>query len=890
VPVPAPLNRRHCVAAVALALILAFAGGAARAAEPTYAFADTPGKLPKTVVPVHYALDLRPDLDASLLTGSEVVDIEVREPTDRLVLNAANMTLSEAVLEDRPGDIAGIALDATAETATLTFPQPLGVGRHRLRIAFTAHINRFGRGLFAVDYPTDAGRKRMLATHLEPTGARRVFPCWDEPAFKASFAPVVTVPENFLAISNMPVAREEAATPGFKRITFAATPAMSSYLFVLAAGELERLSAPLDGVMVSVVTTAGKKAQGQYALDSAIGLLAYYNEYFGIKYPLPKLDLIAVPGGIGGAMENWGGIVFFEPRLLFDPATSPETARRGIFSIIAHEMAHQWFGDLVTMAWWDDLWLNEGFASWMDAKASDALNPRWHVWLNTGGAKQAAMREDARLTAHPIQQPIGDDREALTVFDTITYNKGRSLIRQIENYLGENAFRAGIRRYIADHAYSNATTADLWQALQAETGKPIADIAGSFTRQAGVPLILAERRCDGERQRLALRQERFVANDPAPHPELWHLPLAVGEAGAGQPAETILLGAASAEIEAGRCSAIQKLNLGDIGYYRVQYDAETAAALAHAIDRMAPADRVNLLADSWALVDAGRVAPARFFDLVDAVAADEALAVWDEIMRPLYRLDYLERGRPGRTAVQARARAWARPAFEKLGWTPHSGEDLDRAVLRIRLIRFLADMNDQTILGEAQRRFAAFEKEPASLPPGLRDVVMSCVGHAADRAIWNTLLALARRTTSTEERVRYYAALAGARDPALARETLRLVLTENLTPELAARLVFTVAGTGEHPDLAWSFVQDNYQALAAQEGPTFSDHFAADLLRNFTDRARAAELAGFAPAHATSAGRIQAARAEEGITLNADVIEHQLPTIEAWIEARGAQR
>jgi aminopeptidase N len=315
-----------------------------------------------------------------------------------------------------------------------------------------------------------------------------------------------------------------------------------------------------------------------------------------------------------------------------------------------------------------------------------------------------------------------------------------------------------------------------------------------------------------------------------------------------------------------------------------------AAALLRAINRIPPADRVSLLADTAALAEAGRAAPGRVLDLIDAVAADESLAVWDEILRTLERLDYVERGRPGRSAVQARARAWARPAFDKLGWVPITGEDLDRAILRVRLLRFLGDMGDPEIVDEAKRRFAAFENDPTSLRPSLRDVVMHLTGRSADRAVWERLLALARRTTSTEERVRYYAALAGARDPALAQSALRLVLAENLPPELAARLVFAVAGAGEHPDLAWTFVKENYRALEAQQGPTFPDRFAADLLWSFSDRGHAAELASFAPAHATPAGRIEAARAEEGILLDADFIDRQLPAIEAWIASHPAPR
>jgi aminopeptidase N len=881
----------RCSAWLAFGLIVAGGGpGTALAADAPYAFERTPGHLPKTVVPLNYAIELRPDLDNALLSGSEIVDIDVRAATERLVLNAANMTLAEAALAEDPGERASIALDATAETATLSFPHALAIGRHRLRLAFSAPINHFGPGLFAVDYPTETGRKQMLATHLEPIGARRVFPCWDEPAFKASFETAVIVPERLLAVANMPVASETPAGPGLKRIVFAPTPKMSTYLFVLAAGELEKVSAQSDGIAISVVTTAGKSAEGRYALESAVRLMAYYNDYFGIKYPLPKLDLIAVPGGIGGAMENWGGIVFFESTLLFDPANTSESAKRHIFGIIAHEMAHLWFGDLVTMAWWDDLWLNEGFATWLQAKASDALNPDWHVWLTVGGATEAAMREDGRRTAHAIEQPIADDREAASVFDAITYNKGRALLRQIEAYVGEDVFRAGIRGYLRDHAYDNATTADLWQALQGGTDKPIAAVARSFTRQAGVPLIRAELRCNGERQILVLRQDRLVANDRAGHPERWSVPIALGPATAAQPTETLLLSDRAAESALGRCGETLKLNIGAIGYYRVRYDDESAAALAAMLERMTPADRVNLIADSWALVEAGDEPPARFLAFIDSAAGDDNLAVWDEMLRALERLDALERGRAGRAALRAKARLWARPAFDRLGWDAAPAEEPDRALLRVRLIRFLGDIGDDAILEEARRRFAGFRKDPALLDPRLRDVVVHLAGRIADRPTWDTLLALARGTTSTEERVRYYVALAGALDPDLAQQALGLVLGERLPPNIAGRLVFAVAYSGEHPDLAWAFVQENYAALAAQQGPRFPDRFAADVLRSFNDRAHAAELAAFAPAHATPAGRIEAARAEEGIVMDADFIERQLPAVEAWLATSAQPR
>src|SRR5450755_1900695 len=522
---------RSLAAGLAVTFVLAVSMSGRATAESTYSFDTTPGKLPKTVIPVHYAIELTPDLKSLGIAGVEVVDVEVREPTARLTLNAVNITLGAATIDD-DAQRADVAQDATTETATLTFAKALTAGPHRLRIGFTARINAFGRGLFFVDYPTDNGVKRMLSSQLEPADARRIFPCWDEPAFKATFALTVTVPRSFLAVSNMPVAREEPVAPDKKQVAFAPTPKMSSYLFVFAAGELERLTAEADGVTVGVVTTAGKREQGRFALENAVKLLDYYNDYFGIKYPLPKLDLIAVPGGIGGAMENWGGIVFFESRLLFDPSTNADTARRGIFSVLAHEMAHLWFGDLVTMGWWDNLWLNESFASWMQEKAAEHFYPQWQTWLNGYGQKQYAMALDARRTSHPIQQTVADHSEAIAAFDGITYNKGQALIRMLENHLGEAAFTDGIRKYMAAHAYGNTTTADLWQALERAAGKPVTGIAASFTEQDGVPLITAETSCNGDAQRMALRQDRFVIAPASAGtvwpPRNWQVPISVG--------------------------------------------------------------------------------------------------------------------------------------------------------------------------------------------------------------------------------------------------------------------------------------------------------------------------------------------------------------------------
>ena len=879
-----PLFRVIQIIASGLVAALVVGSGVARA-ESAFSFAATPGTLPKNVVPTHYAIDLKPDLTTLAVKGFEVVDIKVITPTDRLVLNAVDMTVVSATLKGEPAQVAVITPEPKTEIVTLAFPHPLAVGQHKLSIMFAGHLNGFGRGIFYVDYPTAHARKRMIATELEPADARRIFPCWDEPAFKASFEPEVTVPRDFLAVSNMPIAHEEPAGGNMKRVRFGATPKMSTYLFVLVAGDLERLTGEANGVTVGVVTVAGKREQGRYALASAIDILGYYNDYFGVKFSLPKLDLIAVPGSVGGAMENWGGIVFNESILLFDPSSSPDALRRGIFGVLAHEMAHQWFGDLVTMAWWNDLWLNEGFASWMQNKAVDKFYPDWQVWLNNAASKQSAMDADARHTAHPIQQPIADESEAQSVFDSITYSKSQAFIRELENYLGAEKFRDGIRHYMAAHAYSNATTADLWSALQDASGKEVAAIAAPYTAQPGVPLIVSSASCLKDRKRLTLRQERFIRGAGAAdaRAQLWEIPIAFGPAGANEPSGVVLMQEKTMQIAAGPCGEPIKLNFGDAGYYRVEYDAATDAALAKAIETMGPADRVNLLADNWALVEDSRIPVERYFRLVDRVEQDRNRAVWERVMGTIGRIDDLERGLPGRPAFQAYARSRLRPPFERLGWDRAPGESEDDTILRAKLIGELGALGDPAVLAEAKRRFASFVKDPGSLDVNLRGSVIFIAGREADRATFDQLRALGSEATSTELRNRYYIALASAKNPELAREALAITLTDEIPADLANGMILTVA-SGEHPELALKFAKANFEALAAKRGPTFRGFFMPSLMSTFADRARAEELAKFAPVQETPGGRIAAARAREEILEAAEFRERQIPAVDAWVK------
>src|SRR5438034_9370432 len=585
-------------------------------AEKPFSFKDTPGKLPKEVVPTDYSIRIVPNIDKSVsrtdwsrgeltFTGTETVKLNVSSPVHQLVLNALELEITEASLDGKALPKSAIKTDREKELLTLALPSELARGDHTLALSFSGKINQQGQGLFYMHYHEQGSgtKKIMLGTQFEATDARRFFPCWDEPVFRARFQLTAVVPENWLAVSNMPVESEKKIAGG-KEVRFAPTPPMSSYLNVFAAGDLDLIESRSGPTQIRVIATKGKAKLGRYALEATAQILQYYNHYFGVAYPLPKLDQIALPGGFGGAMENWGGITYYESKLLFDSKSSSAETKQDIYEVLAHEMAHQWFGDLVTMAWWDNLWLNEGFASWMGTKCTAHFNPQWEVWLRrnlprdptrrTGIAKEAAMEGDARSTTHPIQQPVATEAEANSAFDDITYKKGQSFLRMLESFLGEESFRDGIRRYIAAHKYSNSTTADLWNALSEASGKPVVDIAAGWTEQPGFPVVNVKREANNK---VALSQERFTINFKDTSNVTWKIPLTYLIDGQSAPA-TLLMSDKTAALEDVPADRALKLNVEGAGNYRVAYYEAYWKMLLATLPGINVADQVYFIWDA----------------------------------------------------------------------------------------------------------------------------------------------------------------------------------------------------------------------------------------------------------------------------------------------------
>jgi len=878
-----------------LAAVLSITFPAIMSAEKPFSFKDTPGKLPKEVVPTDYSIRIVPNIDALKFSGTETVKLDVRNSVHRLVLNALEMEISDASLDGKTLPKSAIQIDRENELIILALPSELAAGNHRLALSFSGKINQQGQGLFYMRYqeqgsPAVAEKKFMLGTQFEATDARRFFPCWDEPAFRARFQLTTVVPGNWVAVSNMPIESEKKIAGG-KEVRFAATPPMSSYLNVFVAGEFDLIESRSGPTQIRVIATKGKAELGRYALEATAQIVQYYNDYFGVPYPLPKLDQIALPGGFGGAMENWGGITYYESALLFDPKNSSAETKQIIYEVIAHEMAHMWFGDLVTMAWWDNLWLNEGFASWMGTKCTAHFNPQWEVWMRretprdptrrVGIAKEAAMEGDARSTTHPIQQPVATEAEANSAFDDITYKKGQSFLRMLESFLGEEVFRDGIRRYIAEHQYSNATTADLWNALSEASKKPIGEIAAGWTEQPGFPVVKVEREAGGK---VSLRQERFTVNFKNAPPLEWKMPLTYSVV--REEPGTLLMTSKLESLQNIPADRALKLNVNGAGNYRVEYDEPSWKLLLEALTKLGVEDRVNLLSDAWALVQAGRAPVSLYFGLVEKLPASTELAEREQIINVLDFINRVLVGSPEREKFQRYSRSLLRPTFETLGWEPKKGEPPTVGNLRASLINALGDLNDPEITAGCRERFEKYLANPASLAPDLRPSVLAVVGRYADEKTWNKLHELGLKTTSIEEKQNYYNALAEAIDPKLVKKTLPIALTDELPTSRAVFLVPAVARDSGHPDIAWEFAKANMKTLLAKIDAAGANRYAPGLFTFFSDDLRANELKSYAKNNLSAASAREVAKVMDEVQFRAEFKRRIGPQVNSWIDGK----
>ena len=856
--------------------------------------------LPASVRPTHYDLVLTPDLEAATFTGEVGIDVRVGAPVGEIVLNAIELEVGPAGYRADGAESArepsAIDYDEEAETVTLRFDgAPVGPGAGRLTLAFRGVLNDQLHGFYLSTYQaTDGASRRMATTQFEATDARRCFPCWDEPAVKATFRCTLVVPSDLEAVSNTPVAQRgpSPSAPGRDVVEFKPTPRMSTYLLMFTVADLESIEAVGDnGTLVRVWTTAGHAEQGRYALEVSLRLLEYYNEYFGVPYPLEKLDHLAIPDFAAGAMENWGGVTYREIALLFDPASSSPGTRQRIAEIIAHEMAHMWFGDLVTMKWWNDLWLNESFASWMATKAVDVLEPEWEEWTQFITMDTiAGLNLDGLENSHPIAQQVNNPAEVSQLFDAISYSKGASILRMLEEYLGEDAFRAGLRAYMQQHAYQNAEGADLWRAMADASNQDIPAMMDSWIQQVGFPVVTAEISRSQDGVRAGVAQQRFLYSGPNDDRTLWHVPVRFGHEADSRAAGLMMTGrSAEADVPGAPSDGWLKVNAGGTGFYRARYGENELARLTDGVRRgqVSPSDRLGLLDDTYALARARLVDAIQFLDLASAYDADEDYSVWAAFTGHLGSLESLLSDQPFIEAYRAWARSLTEKVVASVGWDPGGEEPHLRTLLRSTVLGQAGAFGDADVLDEAGRRFGAYLQDESALRPDIRAVVYALAAEGGDAETFEVIRRMARDATFQEEMVRFQLALARFRDPSLIAHALNLVLSDEVRVQDAPRLLIAIAVNPRGRRAAWQYMKENWAELDRRHGGGgFAIMRLVGIPGAFATAEDREDVERFFTDHPVPSATRTVQQSLERIDLNRRWLEANVEGVRRWLDAR----
>jgi puromycin-sensitive aminopeptidase len=867
------------------------------------AAAPASGRLPSSVVPFHYSLRLAPEPALGKFTGQVAIEVRVDEPTSEVVLHSVDLDLSDAAVtqEDRRRP-AKVAPGKEAETVTLSLAEPLSPGLATITIRFQARLRDDLRGLYLV---ADKTGQPYAFTQFEPTDARRAFPCFDEPAFKARYDIAVIAPVGMTAISNgpeigrMPVSAIPARKgtlgwPAGTLYTFDETPAISSYLVAVAVGPLASIEGKSGATPLRVITPVGQQELGRFALETATALLPWYEKYFGIPYPYAKLDLVAVPDFEAGAMENAGAIFFRDSALLLDSKTSSVQMQKRVAEVVAHEMAHQWFGDLVTMAWWDDLWLNEAFATLMEKESVGALRPQWKTWEDFHLGVAHAMDSDALHATHPIHFAVKNAEQANEMFDDITYEKGAAALHMLEVYLQPEVFRAGIHRYLWEHAAANATEADLWSALSKASGQAVAPIAASWFEQPGFPKLAVATKG----KRVSLTQHRFCLDPTACPDERWEVPvclkLAPEKKGQKAPVRCELVTKEQQDISLKRPAAWVYANAGADGFYRVAYGATELKALLPALKgpedagNLNGAERAALIDDGWALVLAGDSKISAQLDVLSQLSAERSRLV---LLLAASQLQQM-----GRYLVDATTRpAFDRlvgqilgPAAKRLGWDPAPGEGPDDRELRAVVLGALGHVgHDPAVVAEAQKRLTAYLKDPKSLDPSLvRTVLMLSARHGDDK-LWDVIYARMNEAPTPELHDNFMFALADFPEPAQVDRTIALVPSGGIKKQDAAAMLGALVHEEKSQQATLDWVETHWpEVIAHATAQSLAWRFIGSLSSLCSDAGRDQVAAFFAqPEHKVEGATRSLDEALQLVHVCAALRKNQQADLALWLKA-----
>lgn len=748
-------------------------------------------RLPETVLPESYDLTFAPDLAKATFTGDETIHVKVLKPTSSVALNAAQLEFQEASIT-AAGVVqkATVALDPAKEQATLTVDKELAPGPAEIHIRFTGILNDKLRGF----YLSKSDRRNYAVTQFEATDARRAFPSFDEPAFKAIFRITLIIDKGDTAISNGTIVSDVPGPgDGKHTVKFSPTPKMSSYLVAMLVGDFVCQEGGADGIPIRVCALPDKTGLTAFALEASENILKFYDQYYAIKYPYGKLDHIVFPDFSAGAMENVAAITYRDSALLIDEKTASYDAKQQVASVIAHEMAHQWFGDLVTMKWWNDIWLNEGFATWMSWKPLEAWKPEWNMGQQEIGETLGALNADSIPSVRMIRANAESPADIGALFDGIAYGKAASVLRMVEAYVGPEVFQKGVNAYLAKHAYANATAEGFWNQITESSGKPVDKIMTSFTEQAGAPLVNVKSECKGDTTEVTLMQERYISDTAkmaAGSAEIWPIPVNLLPSSTKQPVYRLLTKKEETFPLPG-CSAWVYANAGARGYYRTSYDAASFKKMSTEVETAFSADeRDRFPADAWALVRIGRLNIADYLNLLQQMQGERSREVIQTMIGHIPEIHDKFVTEADRPAFEKWVRDFLNPIAKDLGETPVPGEPAEREALRSDVFAMLAQYGrDPQLIAKARATAEQYMKDPQSVSPELAGKALTVSAMNGDATLYDKYVAHLKTAKTPEEYGFYLQALGFFPEPALAKRTFDLVLG----PEVKSQDMFALA-------------------------------------------------------------------------------------------------
>jgi len=780
-------------------------------------------RLPTGVVPSHYKVFLRPNLVDLIFTGNVSVELDVIQPTSELVCNAVDLKVDSVKVNGE--DAIDSKINNEDELLTVKLDKPLEPGTKAVfSCKFTGELNDKMRGFYRSKYTQDGEERYAATTQFESTDARRAFPCWDEPALKATFDIQVSAPKNRVVLSNMPLIEEsqdDEDPDAYRVCQFDKSPKMSTYLVAFIVGEFEAVEGKSkDGAIVRVYTPMGKTEQGKFALQTSIRSIEYYKEFFGVEYPLPKYDCIAIADFQMGAMENWGLVTFRETAVLVDPKNTSARTKQWVAIVVTHEMAHQWFGNLVTMEWWTHLWLNEGFASFMENTCTNDLFPEMDIWTQfVSDTLIPALELDALKNSHPIEVEVGHPCEVEEIFDSISYNKGASVIRMLHDYIGNDAFKQGMKHYLTTHSYKNTQTEDLWASLETASGKPVGKVMTTWTSQMGFPLIHVESRIEPGKKILTLTQEKFNADGSCSDDGyMWCVPIKILTS--NNDVTEVLLENKETIVTLDNMKEDDwfKVNSGCVGYYRVHYqDEQDLNRLKPAIEsnKLGEVDRLSLIDDIFALVQAGKAETTDALELIKAFKTSEtSYVVWSSILNCLSKLRIIiAHDEETDTKFQAYQVDLLSKICDHVGWNAQPDEPHVTNLLRSAVLLRMGAYGHKPTVEEAKKRFNDHISGTAIIPADLRSAVYRTVAGNGGMDAFDQLTGLFRKEELHEEKERLSRSLGASKDVDVLQKVLDFAMSDEIRNQDTPWVIASVGNNMKGRDLAWQFVKANYPKI-----------------------------------------------------------------------------